>query len=62
MPIQVKDTTIYSVTELSKTLSLTPDSIRNYIKQGKIRGQKLGHNWVVSYEDLMSFLKTCQTN
>jgi excisionase family DNA binding protein len=62
MPVQIKDTTIYSVTELSKTLSLTPVSIRNYIKQGKIRGQKLGHNWVVSYEDLMRFLKTGQTN
>ena len=60
MSVQIKDTTIYSVKEVAKALSLTPVSVRNYIKQGKIRGQKLGHNWVVSYEDLINFIKTME--
>ena len=62
MPIQIRDTTVYLVKEISKTLGLTPVSIRNYIKQGKIRAQKLGHSWVVSYEDLKSFIKTWEMN
>ena len=57
MPIQIKDVTLYSVSEISKMLNVTTATIRNYIKHGHIKGQKIMGRWCVSYEDLTGFIK-----
>ena len=38
---------VYSVDEASKKLGLDPSQVRRLLKQGKIEGKKLGHDWVV---------------
>ena len=55
MPTTVKDLTLYSVFDVSRMLNVTTVSVRNYIKQGYLNGQKLMGRWFVTEEDLNSF-------
>jgi hypothetical protein len=55
MPTTIKDVTLYSVFDLAQMLNVTTVSIRNYIKQGHLNGQKVMGRWFVSEEDLEEF-------
>ena len=58
MPTQIEDLTLYSVPDLSQMLNVTTVSIRNYIKQGHLKGQKVMGRWFVSEEEVRDFLDT----
>lgn len=58
MPTTIKGVTLYSVFDLAQMLNVTTVSIRNYIKQGHLRGQKVMGRWFVSEEDLNDFFRT----
>ena len=55
MPTTIKDVTLYSVVDLAEMLNVTTVSIRNYIKQGHLQGQKIMGRWFVSEEALEDF-------
>ena len=55
MPVQIQNTNLYSVTELSHMLNVTTVSIRNYIKQGHLKGQKIMGRWFVLEDELKEF-------
>jgi len=55
MPISISGLNLYSVPELSQLLNVTTVSIRNYIKQGHLKGQKVMGRWFVSEEDFGEF-------
>jgi hypothetical protein len=57
MPLQINNATLYSVSELSQMLHLTPTTIRNYLNKGKLRGQKAYGRWFITYEDLTGYIK-----
>ena len=57
MPFQFKDITLYSVPEISQVLNVTSTPTRTYLKKGILRGQKIHGKWVISYEDLMEYIK-----
>ncbi len=38
---------MYSVSEAAKELGLDSSQVRRLLQEGKIRGKKLGHYWVV---------------
>jgi len=40
MPIKFSEKELYSVKELERILPITPLTIREYIRKGKLRGQK----------------------
>jgi excisionase family DNA binding protein len=56
MPIQVEDITIYSVKEISDILGITQVTIREYIRQGKLRAKKIAGEWRITGESLRDFL------
>jgi len=56
MPTKIEEVTLYSVPELSSMLNVTTVSIRNYIKKGYLKGQKLTGRWFISEESLRDFL------
>jgi hypothetical protein len=58
MPTKIEDVTLYSVPDLSQILNVTTVSVRNYIKQGHIKGQKVMGRWFVSEEEVREFLET----
>jgi len=43
--------------ELTKILPITPLTIRECIRKGKIKGRKIGKNWYVKKQDLEAFLE-----
>ena len=55
MPVQIQNTNLYSVAELSHMLNVTTVSIRNYIKHGHLKGQKVMGRWFVLEEELKDF-------
>jgi len=55
MPISISGLILYSVPELSQLLNVTTVSIRNYIKQGHLKGRKVMGRWVVSENDFEEF-------
>ncbi len=57
MPYQIKDITLYSVPEISQVLNVTTATTRTYLKKGILNGQKIHGKWVISYEDLMEYLR-----
>ena len=57
MPTKIEDVTLYSVPEVSYMLNVTTVSVRNYIKQGYLNGQKVMGRWVVVEEELRDFFK-----
>jgi len=38
-------------------LPITPFTIREYFRKGKIKGNKIGKNWFVTEENLESFIE-----
>ncbi len=38
---------VYSVNDTAKKLGLDPSQVRRLLKDKKIKGKKLGHDWVV---------------
>ena len=42
MPLELGELRLYSVDKLSEQLKISKDTVRNYLKEGKLRGKKLG--------------------
>ena len=58
MTIKIKGKEYYLTDELSRILPLSIDSIRKYIRTGKLKGKKIGLFYVVSNQNLEEFLET----
>ena len=56
MATTIKDVTLYSVEDVSQIMNVTTASVRNYIKQGHLKGQKVLGRWVVLEEELNNFI------
>lgn len=48
MPKQIGNLTLYSVQDLHQKLGLSKMTIRAYLREGKIKGRKLGVKWYVT--------------
>lgn len=57
MVIKVKGKEYYLVPDLERILPLSVTTIRLYLRQGKIKGRKIGVLWYVSNLDLEAFLE-----
>lgn len=47
---------VYSLTELEPVLGVTHRTLQSYIKDGRLKGVKIGGKWKVSGENLRKFL------
>lgn len=47
---------LYTLTELEPILGVTHRTLQSYIKQGKLKGVKIGGKWKVSGEVLQRFI------
>lgn len=50
----------YNVSETAKALRVTPQTIRAWIKQGKINSQRIGRPILIRENNLMDFLNKKQ--
>jgi len=56
MTIKIKGKEYYMMKDLLEMLPLTNRTICQYLREGRIRGKKLGIKWYVSNIDLERFL------
>ena len=54
--IKLETTTAYTVEEAAKILHKNPQTIRVYIKKGKLKAQKVGNTWYVTDRTLTEFV------
>ena len=52
IPIIVRGSNFYSALDVSQKMNVTPVTILNYLKQGKLKGQKAMGRWFILDEDL----------
>ena len=55
MPIELDGLTLYTVEELSEKLSVSVNTIRDYIRSGKLKGRKMGIKWFISSDSLQEY-------
>lgn len=48
---------LYNIKELSEFLQTTPQTIRKYLNEGRLKGNKIGGKWLVTEEALKEFLE-----
>ncbi len=60
MPFQINDISLYSVEELSHMLNVTTASIRNYLRHGQLKGQKIMGRWFIADNDVREFFRDLQ--
>ena len=48
----------YTIPEIAEILNVTPQTVRAYIKQGKLKGQRIGRPILITENNLKEFLKT----
>ena len=47
---------IYTLEELSEQLAMDKQTLRNYIKNGKLTASKIGNKYFVTSDSLMDFM------
>lgn len=55
MPKKIGSLTLYSVDDLHEQLGISKMTIRAYLREGKIRGKKLGVQWYVTEEAIRNY-------
>ena len=56
MPTTIQNIKFYTVTEAAKELHVTAQTVRTYIKEGKIKGQRIGRPILITEEALNEYL------
>lgn len=54
--IEINNLKFYTVLEVAKTLNINPLTVRNYIKVGRIKAQRIGRPYLISENALKEFL------
>ncbi len=55
MPTTIQGIEFYTVPEAAKELNVTPQTVRSYIKQGKLAGKRVGRPILITAENLKEF-------
>jgi len=55
---QIQGITLYTVQEIALMLRITPQTVRTYIKEGKLKGKRIGRPILITEDSLNSFLET----
>jgi len=53
---KLENITLYTLTEIEPILGVTHRTLLSYIKDGKLKGVKVGGKWKVSEENLKKFI------
>jgi len=53
---EIEGIKLFTVTETADTLGITPQTVRAYIKQGKLKGQRVGRPILITENSIKRFL------
>lgn len=48
----------YNLEEVAEILKVTPRSVQNYLKEGKLTGKKFGGRWNFTKNDIIQYINT----
>jgi len=57
MPTVIEGIKFYTIQETAKALRVTPQTVRAYIKIGKLKGQRIGRPILITENNLKEFLQ-----
>ena len=57
MPTVIKNITFYTIQETAEALKVTPQTIRAWIKQGRLKSIRIGKPIFVTEQNLKEFLQ-----
>lgn len=57
MPTVIEGIRFYTIPDTAKALQVTPQTVRAWIKQGKIKSQRIGRPILITENNLKEFLK-----
>jgi excisionase family DNA binding protein len=57
MPTVIEGITFYTIPEVAQALRVTPQTIRAWIKTGRLRSQRIGRPIFITENNLREFLK-----
>jgi len=57
MATEIEGIKFYTILETAQVLQVTPQTIRSYIKRGRLRGQRIGRPILITDKNLKDFLK-----
>ena len=58
MPTVIEGIRFYTIPDTAKALQVTPQTVRAWIKQGRIKSQRIGRPILITENNLKEFLKT----
>jgi len=56
MIVEIEGIKFYTILDVAEVLRVTPQTVRKYIKEGKLRGQKIGRPTYVTFKSLQEYL------
>ena len=56
MATEIEGVKFYTIPETAKALQVTPQTIRSYIKKGRIKSQRIGRPILITENNLTEFL------
>ena len=56
MATEIEGIKFYTIPEIAEALNVTPQTVRAYIKQGKLQGQRIGRPILITENSIKSFL------
>ena len=62
MPTPIEGITFYTIPEVAEALHITPQTVRVYIKQGRLQSQRIGRPILITEKNLAAFLKSANTS
>jgi excisionase family DNA binding protein len=57
MPTEIEGIKFYTIKETAEAFKVTPQSIRMWIKSGKLKAQRIGRPILITEKNLREFLK-----
>lgn len=57
MPTEIEGIKFHTVPEVAKVLRITPQTVRAYIREGKLKAQRIGRPIYVTDKNLREFLQ-----
>ena len=57
MATEIEGIKFYTIPEIAEALNVTPQTVRAYIKQGKLKGQRIGRPILITENNLREFLQ-----
>lgn len=55
MPKMIGSLALYTVEELSETLEIQERTLREYLREGRLKGRKLARRWYVSEDNIRDY-------